>query len=212
MAPRLAVFALGTPDGGGSGFQRLVGASRADILHAEIVGVVSGYANGGVAKKAFNLGIPFIHFPSRAHATEYWMIANDLDADFVALSGWLQFVRGLDPRTTINIHPGPLPRFGGKGMHGDHVHEAVLAAYHRGEISHSAVTMHFVTEGGYDQGPVFFEKIVPIEPDDTMESLRARVNAEEHRWQARITNDVLAGRIRWDGKDPKSLVGRRIEP
>jgi len=210
MAPRLLIFASGTPQGGGSGFRRLVGASRTGKLNADIVGVVSNHRDGGVRAAAHNLDIPFIHFPPPHLATEYRMIVDDYEPDFVALSGWVKMAKGLDPRTTLNIHPGPLPRFGGPGMYGYHVHEAVLEAYRHREIKESAVSMHFVTEDGYDQGPVFFRHPVPIEPGDTRESLGIRVNAMEHEWQAQVTNEVLAGRIRWDGKDPKSLVSSML--
>jgi folate-dependent phosphoribosylglycinamide formyltransferase PurN len=110
------------------------------------------------------------------------------------LSGWLKLVAGLDPARTINIHPGPLPRFGGHGMYGHNVHEAVLEAYHFGEITHSAVTMHFVDEV-YDRGPVFFQMPVPIEPTDTAETLAARVNKVEHEWQSRALNYVVDSKV-----------------
>ncbi len=143
-------------------------------------------------------------------AESYKQLAQDCKADFVALSGWLKLVRGLDPRTTFNIHPGPLSRipilnFGGPGMHGHKVHEAVLEAYRKGITAFSAVSMHFVTEE-YDRGPVFFEYPVRIEENDTADTLAARVNAAEHEWQPRITDMVVRGLIRWDGKDPNSLV------
>ena len=116
------------------------------------------------------------------------------------LSGWLKLVAGLDPARTINIHPGPLPRFGGPNLYGHLVHEAVMEAYHRGEISHSAVTMHFVDEE-YDRGPVFFALPVPIEPEDTPETLAARVNRAEHEWQPRVLNYVVQGQVRLAGRE-----------
>jgi folate-dependent phosphoribosylglycinamide formyltransferase PurN len=126
-------------------------------------------------------------------------------SDFVALCGWLKLVAGLDPKTTFNIHPGPLPEFGGKGLWGHFVHEAVLKAYKQGKITHSAVSMHFVTPE-FDEGPVFFTHPVPIEPDDTPETLAARVNQAEHEWQPKIANKVVHGEIAWDGKSPESLM------
>ena len=116
------------------------------------------------------------------------------------LSGWLKLVAGLDPAWTINIHPGPLPRFGGPKIYGHYVHEAVMAAYHRGEITHSAVTMHFVDEK-YDRGPIFFALPIPIEPSDTPETLAAKVNRAEHEWQPRVLNYVVHGQVRLVGKE-----------
>ncbi|HEY4496898.1 MAG TPA: formyltransferase family protein [Candidatus Paceibacterota bacterium] len=201
---RAIVFASGTAKGGGSGFENLVNASRLGILQAEIVAVISNHGNGGVAEKARRLGIQFLHMRAPFDGDRYWALFKGLGADFALLSGWLKKVNGLDPRKTINIHPGPLPEFGGKGMHGHHVHEAVIKAFKRGEITHSAVSMHFVTKE-YDMGPVFFRCPVPIKHDDTPDTLGSRVNEMEHLWQPAITNLVMQGIISWDGKDPSSL-------
>jgi hypothetical protein len=119
-------------------------------------------------------------------------------------------VKGLDlktkfnSKTVFNIHPGPLPEFGGKGMYGHHVHEAVLAAFKRGEIEQSAVSMHFVTED-YDRGPTFLNLPVKIKKDDTAEDLGLRVNLFEHLYQPMITSMVVNGLISWDGVNPDSL-------
>jgi folate-dependent phosphoribosylglycinamide formyltransferase PurN len=202
--PRLLVFASGSKDGGGSGFEKLVLASRDGILQADIVAVVSNHAAGGVAERAQKLSIPFVHFTGPWEPDPYFDIFHRLQADFVALSGWLKLVQGLDPRITINVHPGPLPEFGGSRMYGHHVHEAVMSAYRRGELMHSCVTMHFATEK-YDEGPVFFRQYVGIEPGDTPETLGTRVNAEEHKWQAWATNLVVTRQIAWDGRHPSTL-------
>lgn len=201
---RLLIFASGTRDGGGSGFEELVRGQKAGVLKAEIVAVASNHPAGGVKRRADALGVPFVHFEGPFDAEHYKKILDEWRPDFVALSGWLKMVASLDPRATFNIHPGPLPRFGGPGFYGRHVHKAVLDAYHKGEIKNSAISMFFVTEK-YDEGPVFFEYPVPIEPDDTQETLADRVNAAEHAWQAKITDMVVNGEISWDGKDPKSL-------
>lgn len=206
MKPKLLILASGTATGGGSGFENLVKAQHNGHLSARIVGVVSNHENGGVREKARELEVPFTYFPGPYTAEEYQKIVEKTEAQFVALSGWLKLVAGLDPRTTFNIHPGPLPRFGGKGMYGHHVHEAVMKAYKRGEIKESAVTMHFVTEK-YDEGPVFFRKCVEILPTDTAETLGKRVNAVEHAWQAGITNKVVNRQITWDGRRASSLLG-----
>lgn len=202
----LLVFASGDEVGGGSGFQKLVEAVKAGRLHANIVGVVSNHIAGGVAKKAQLLNIPFYCPKNSWKEEDYKFMVWLTNADFIALSGWLKLVKGLPPEKTINIHPGPLPQFGGPGMYGHHVHEAVLAAYKRGEITHSEVCMHFVTEQ-YDQGPVFLRCSVEILPDDTAETLGSRVNKAEHEFQWLFTNKVIIGEITWDGKDPRSLRG-----
>jgi phosphoribosylglycinamide formyltransferase 1 len=205
LKQKIIIFASGTKDGGGSGFENLVNATKKGILDAEIVAVVSNHENGGVRERADRLGIKFIHFTEPRTAERYREITKDVD--LICLSGWLKLVTGLDPKKTINIHPGPLPRFGGVGMYGHHVHEAVMETYKRGEIKNSAVSMHFVTEK-YDEGPLFFSQSVPILPDDTAETLAKRVNEAEHKWQPIITQKVLSGQISWDGKNPSSLRGQ----
>ncbi|MBI2642299.1 MAG: hypothetical protein HYW97_00410 [Candidatus Wildermuthbacteria bacterium] len=208
--PKVLVFASGSAEGGGSGFEKLVLASKGGLLEADIVAVVSNHANGGVRVRADKLGVSFLHFVKPWTGEAYQKFAVESGADFFALSGWLKLVVGLDPatrfnsRTIFNIHPGPLPDFGGPGLYGHHVHEAVIAAFRRREITYSAVSMHFVT-GEYDRGPVFFRCNVKINADDTPDSIGTRVNQQEHIYQPKITNMVVKGLIRWDGIDPNSL-------
>lgn len=202
---KLIIFASGTKDGGGSGFENLVIKQKDGILKADIVAVVSNHEEGGVKKIADKFSVPFIHFPKPWDEDSYKKIISDTGAEFVALSGWLKLVKGLNPRKTINIHPGPLPRFGGAGMYGHYVHEAVMDSFKNGEVSHSAVTMHFVTDE-YDKGPIFFQKFVKIENSDNSETLAKKVNLIEHKYQPIITDMVVNGQIYWDGEDKNSLV------
>jgi phosphoribosylglycinamide formyltransferase 1 len=199
--PKIIVFASGTKSSGGSGFENLVIQSRENKdVNYEIVAVVSNYENGGVRERADKLGIPFIYFEKPFSAERYSEIIKNSGAQWTALSGWLKLTRGLDPRTTFNIHPGKLPEFGGEGMYGIHVHTAVIKA----GASATAVTMHFVTDI-YDDGPVFFALPVEVEEDDTAESLSKRVNTKEHEYQPLITSMVANGDISWDGKSANTF-------
>lgn len=204
--PRLLVFASGTKDGGGSGFENLATSPELD---ADIVAVVSNHEHGGVRERARRLGIPFTYFPGPYDAEHYRKIVTDPAPEWVAFSGWMKQARGLDPRTTFNIHPALLSqlggRFGGKGMYGHHIHESVKAALDAGDVAESGLSMHFVTDE-YDHGPVFFEHKVPLKKGMTVEEIQKAVNDAEHKWQPRITNLVVHEKIRWDGKDPSSLV------
>lgn len=211
--PKIIVFASGKRSGGGSGFENL---ARSKELDADIVAVVSNHERGGVHERAMRLGIPFIYFNPSEHThipkyvgISYREIVEKSGAEWVALSGWLKHVSGLDPAKTFNIHPALLSfdngRFGGKGMYGNHIHEAVKKALDAGEITESGFTMHFVTEE-HDRGPAFFEHRVPLKQGMTVEEIAHKVNAAEHEWQPKITNLVVHGEIRWDGKDPKSLI------
>lgn len=209
---RVLVFASGTKDGGGSGFANLHEQARiTGGLNYEIVGVVSNFEYGGVRRHAEARQVPFRYFSSGTwSAEEYMAFVQAFQPDLVALSGWLKPVRGLPAGRVINIHPGSLtrkemgkPLYGGKGMHGDAIHEAVL----KNKEKFTAVSMHFVPSfdiQGYDRGPIFFEKRVPVLPDDIVETLRKRVNAVEYEWQPYLTSLVANDSIWYD----ESLGGK----
>ncbi|HZZ99502.1 MAG TPA: formyltransferase family protein [Candidatus Paceibacterota bacterium] len=202
---RIIVFASGNKNSGGSGFEMLVENSRpGGVLDADIVAVVSNHEQGGVRQRAERLGIPFLHFPAPWTADEYRRIVAEHKADFVALSGWLKMVHGLDPAKTINIHPAILPE--SAGTYGHLAHERMIELNRSDQASYTAVTMHFVTDDGkYDTGPVFFRYPVPILVTDDADSLASRVNKVEHAWQSWVTNLVVHGKISWDGKDRNTL-------
>ena len=207
MKPKLIVFASGTKDGGGSGFENLVNATKTGELDAEIVGVVSNNENGGVRERATRLGVPFIYFPGPYNAEHYQKVVSDAGAEWVALSGWFKLVQGLDPRKTVNIHPmlfSSGDRFRGKGMYGRHIHEAVKAALDAGEITGSGFTMHFVTDE-MDGGPVILEHPIPLSKDMSVDEIEDAVKKSEFEWQPKILNKIVHGEISWDGKDPASL-------
>jgi folate-dependent phosphoribosylglycinamide formyltransferase PurN len=204
--PRIVVFASGTADGGGSGFENL--ATSRD-LQGQIVAVVSNHAEGGVRERAERLGIPFIHFAGPFDAEHHRSLVTQTGAEWVALSGWLKQVVGLDPSRTFNIHPALLSfdrgRFGGPGMYGMRIHQAVKRALDNGEISESGFSMHFVTDE-IDRGPVFFEHRVPLERGMSAEEIAHRVNEAEHALQPSVTSLVVNGEIAWDGLDAASLT------
>ncbi len=170
--PKLLIFASGSKDGGGSGFQKLYEASQNGVLNADIVAVVSNHENGGVRAKADKFGVHFIYSPKGRTAEDYKRIVAETGADFVALSGWLGFVEGLDPKKTFNIHPTWLPsNFGGTGFYGHSIHEAVIEAYKKDKNVHTGITMHFVTDIYDDPNAIFFRRkvdILPVDPPETL--------------------------------------------
>lgn len=115
------------------------------------------------------------------------------DADLVVLAGYLKLlparVVARFPQRAINIHPALLPAFGGPGMYGRRVHEAVLAS----GATVSGATVHFVDER-FDRGPIIAQRTVPVLPDDTADTLAQRVLAVEHELLPRVVLD-LATRI-----------------
>ena len=206
--PKLIIFASGSKEGGGSGFENLVKASQGGVLDADIVAVVSNHEHGGVRQRADRLGVSFLHFPKPWDSESYQRIMRKTGAEWAALSGWLKLAIGLDARKTFNIHPALLSqldgRFGGPGMYGHHVHEAVKAALDAGEVDESGFTMHFVTDE-YDRGPVFAEARVRLVPGMTADEIGKAVNQLEHRFQPLLTNMVVRGEISWDGVEAGSL-------
>ncbi len=202
IRPTILVFNSGS----GSGFQELVENTRTGVLRADIIGLVTNNKNHECVKRAEELNIKSCVMTDLG-VEDYKDLLEGYKPDFVALSGWLKKVpMGVfDPQRTINIHPGPLPEFGGPGMYGHHVHDAVMKAFHARRIVSTQVCMHYVIDE-YDQGRVFFRYPVRIRTNDTSCTLAGRVNKIEHGWQSYITNLVVHGEIRWDGKNPESLV------
>ena len=117
----------------------------------------------------------------------------------VVLAGYLQLVPSAVTAAyrgrIVNVHPALLPAFGGHGMYGERVHAAVLEA----GVAISGATVHFVDEM-YDRGPIIAQWPVPVSPNDTANSLAARVLAVEHLLYPRVVNALCSGRIHLDAK------------
>jgi len=157
-------------------------------LRASVELVVSNNSSAGALAFAAARGIATAHVSARTHADPGAALLELLAAraiDVVVLAGYMKL---LDPRVVasyrgraVNIHPGPLPRFGGPGMFGEHVHAAVLAE----GVTHSGPTVHLVSEH-YDEGDVLAHTPVAVMSDDTPMTLAARVLAAEHAlyWRA----------------------------
>ena len=205
---KVLVFASGGKEKGkgGSGLRHLILNMLAGMLNVEIVGIVSNYEHGGVCDIADEFGLRFFHLASAYTAEKYQAIASETGAEWFLLSGWLKFVRGLPASRTINIHPGPTRKpFGGEGMHGEHVHQALVNAKVTDQDMLSAVTMHFVTEK-FDEGLTFFEYSLWVLRNDTADTFGTRVNRYEHSWQSFVTWLVVSGQIHWDGVEGYEVV------
>jgi len=174
MATRLRLVAL--ISGGGTTLQNLIDRISAGRLDAEIVGVVSSRADVFGVTRAERAGIPVnVVERGRLSATfpeRVWDAVRTHNPDLVCLAGWLHLLPiPTDFRhKVLNIHPALLPAFGGKGMYGHHVHEAVLN--YGAKVS--GCTVHFADDT-YDTGPILVQKCVPVKGDDTPDTLAARV-------------------------------------
>ncbi|MEO8449030.1 MAG: phosphoribosylglycinamide formyltransferase [Gemmatimonadota bacterium] len=175
MSMRVAVFISGR----GSNLAALIGALR-ERPDATVALVVSNRPDAGGVEVARREGIPTAVLQSSAEPAEWLALLDQWRVDFVVLAGFLKQVPSRVVQRfagrIINIHPALLPKYGGPGMYGLHVHRAVLA----GGDAESGATVHLVTER-YDEGPVLGQARVPVLPGDTPESLAQRVLAAEHR-------------------------------
>ncbi len=187
--------------GRGSNMLAIIDNCKAGKLDAEPVVVISNNADAGALVYARKAGIPAFHLSSNTHEDESVLDQEMTDTlkshniDWVILAGYMKMIgsklleefRG----KILNIHPSLLPRHGGQGMYGLHVHEAVLAS---GE-SETGVTIHMV-DGEYDQGRILAQEKVSVEADDTPESLAARVLKVEHELYSETLQGIIEGRIR----------------
>ncbi len=161
--------------GSGTTLQNLIDRIRDGRLKATITGVVSSKPGVLGVERARAAGIPVAVVepkPRETFSDRVFAAVRGFEPDLVCLAGWLHLVK-IPPdfhRKVLNIHPSLLPAFGGQGMYGRHVHEAVLAA----GVTVSGCTVHYADDT-YDTGPIVLQREVPVLPDDTPETLAARV-------------------------------------
>ncbi len=180
--------------------QAILDACKNGSLLADPVVVISNNSGSGALERAKKEGIPAMHLSGKTHPgvgaldRAILQVLTGYRVDVVVLAGYmkklgpetLQHYRG----TMLNIHPALLPKFGGEGMYGMHVHRAVLDS---GE-KESGVTIHVVDEN-YDTGPIIAQERVPVLEADTWESLAARILECEHRLYPETLRRVANGEI-----------------
>jgi phosphoribosylglycinamide formyltransferase 1 len=183
---RIVIFASGS----GSNAERIVNYF-AD-KEVEVVLFLTNNAEAGIIKRGKRLGIPTVVFDktSFAKTNKIVEILQSQNIDLIVLGGFLwlipeQLIKAF-PEKIINIHPALLPKYGGKGMWGHHVHEAVVA----NNENESGITIHLVNEH-YDEGKVLFQKSTPILPSDSPEEVAAKVLKIEHEWFPKVIEDYL---------------------
>ena len=192
---RVAVLASGS----GSNLQAILDHQKAlgAAASAHVVLVGSDHAEAGVLARARDAGITALALDRTARTSGLMAILASHRVELVVLAGYLRLVpsdvvahyRG----RMLNVHPALLPAFGGPGMYGQRVHEAVIA---RG-MRLTGPTVHFVDER-YDEGPIIAQWPVPVLTGDTADALARRVLEAEHALYPRIVDAVAAGRIRLD--------------
>ena len=203
--PRLRIGILASH--AGTTMQAIIDACANHRINAEVRVVISNNSGAGSLVRARTRNIPTAHLSSVTHRTPHELdhaIMDELtsyDVDVIVLAGYMKRVghsvlsryRG----RVINTHPALLPDYGGKGMYGDRVHQAVLAA---GETE-SGATVHLV-DGDYDTGQVLSQVKVPVYKWDTLNSLRTRVQAKERQLYVTVLEEIAARKLPSSGLQP----------
>lgn len=196
--PRLAVLV----SGGGTTLQNLIDRIDDGRLDAEVVLVVASKAGTKGTERAERHGIPWtvVSWPgadaAASFSEEITRAVDHAGADLVVMGGFLRlwhFPEHWDGRV-LNIHPALLPAFGGQGMYGHHVHEAVIAS----GAKVSGCTVHFASRE-YDKGPIVVQRTVPVFYEDSPDALAARVFEQECEAYPEAIALFGEGRLRIDG-------------
>lgn len=187
MKKRIAIFASGS----GSNAQKIMEHFKYDD-RAEVVLVLSNNSDAYVLQRADNFEIP-THICCREDfydSDEVIQLLKRLQVDLIVLAGFLwlipQNLLQQFPNKIINIHPSLLPKYGGKGMYGDRVHQAVLDA----KEEESGITIHFVNEN-FDEGEIIQQARFRIEPEDTLEIIKFKGQQLEHLHYPKVIENLL---------------------
>jgi phosphoribosylglycinamide formyltransferase 1 len=195
---RLAVCVSGE----GTTLQNLIDQIRSRRLNAQIVQVVASRPRIGAIARAEAAGIPLALANRNARSrTEFSASVFDpirhSKADLVILAGFLSLVY-IPPEykgRVLNVHPSLIPAFSGEGFYGSRVHKAALEY----GVKFSGCTVHFADDA-YDNGPIIVQRVVPVQEDDTPETLAARVFQEECKALPEAIAVYAQGRLRFEGR------------
>jgi phosphoribosylglycinamide formyltransferase-1 len=187
MKKRIAIFASGS----GSNAQKIMEHFKRNS-EAEVVLILTNNPQAYVLQRADNFEIPsHIFTRDEFYKTDNIIkLLKNLQVDLIVLAGFLWLVPEnllkAFPNKIINLHPALLPKYGGKGMYGDHVHNAVLAA----REEESGITIHFVNEK-FDEGEILHQSRFKIEPGDTLEVIKFKGQQLEHQHFPRVIESLL---------------------
>jgi len=187
---RIAIFASGN----GSNAENIINYFSAKNS-VEVALILTNNKNAFVIERAKNHGIPSFVFTS-GELKETTIVLDKLKeyyTDFIVLAGFLlmipQKIIQAYPGKIINIHPALLPKYGGKGMYGGIVHEAV----HKSGDTETGISIHYVNEK-YDEGAIIFQARCPLTKDDTPETIAQKVHTLEYRYFPEIIEKVIFGK------------------
>ncbi len=210
MTGKLRVGVLAS--GGGTNLQAIMDSCTVGATDAQVVVVISDVPCGA-QERAARCGVPAVcinrrdkeRFPTREVFDEAVLAClREHQVELVCLAGYLRIMTAVLADAyagrMMNIHPALLPSFGGKGMVGHHVHQAVLDY----GCKVSGVTVHFV-DLETDAGPIILQRCVPVEEDDTPETLAARILPREHEVYAEAIQHFAEGRLKIEGRRVRIL-------
>jgi phosphoribosylglycinamide formyltransferase 1 len=188
----------------GTTLQAILDACAENRIAARVVAVISNNGGSGALRRARAAGADALHLSGKTHPGPGELDRAMTEAlttrgvEVVMLAGYMKKLEaGLLARyrgRILNTHPALLPKFGGHGMYGMHVHEAVLRAGER----ESGPSVHLV-DGEYDTGPVLAQATVPVESSDTPDTLAARVQERERRLVIEVLGNIALGAIPLEG-------------
>ena len=183
---RLSIFVSGN----GTNLQRIA-EYFANKPNVEIVNVVCNNPKAYSIERAKNLGIPLRMITRQEfNSPEFTEEMASLKLDLIVLAGFLWKIPAnliqAYPKKIVNIHPALLPKYGGKGFYGEHVHEAVVAA----KETHSGITIHYVNEI-YDNGEIILQAHVALDEKETPDSLAAKIHQLEQAYFPVAIEQVL---------------------
>lgn len=186
--------------GRGSNMHAIIDACESGRVAAEVVLVISNNADSPALQTAQENHIATVHLSSRTYPDAIELdkamlrALQDAEVELVVLAGFMKKIGPLTLKNykgrIINIHPSLLPDYGGKGMFGIHVHEAVL----ENKEQQTGVTIHLV-DGEYDQGAILAQQTVPVKKDDDASTLASRVLQVEHRLYVETIQKIIDGSI-----------------
>lgn len=191
MSINIAIFASGS----GSNAENIALYFKQD-KSIKVNLILSNKPNAYVLERAKKLQIPTVVFTAKElnEKDAITSILNDYKIDFIVLAGFLlkmpSFLIQAFPHRIVNIHPALLPKFGGKGMYGDHVHEAVVEA----KEPESGITIHYINEN-YDEGDIIFQAKCKVLPLDMPSDVAHRVHELEYKYYPSVIKDVVNSTI-----------------
>jgi phosphoribosylglycinamide formyltransferase-1 len=187
LKKRIAIFASGS----GSNAQKIMEHFKRSP-DAEVVLILTNNPQAYVLQRADNFEVPSHIFTRNEfyNTDDVIKLLKNLQVDLIVLAGflWLVPVSLLKafPNKIINLHPALLPKYGGAGMYGDHVHKAILA----NKEDESGITIHFVNEA-FDEGEIIHQSKFKIEPDDNLEMIKFKGQQLEHLHFPKVVENLL---------------------